>query len=146
MSYFDMLWMLTKTTNQSNQKIVNKMAYKVYIQRLTYIHYQSQVFLGEDTLWNISFRLFHKTQFNAYFITFKLISWNSYKICKKETSKNHHKKKCHIPMFATSPCCGHWLTVSHEKVILTGDCFFHYFTRDKNAFVYDRIQGILSIK
>ena len=40
---------------------------------------------GEDTLWNISFRLLMK-QFNVYFITFSLISWNSYKICKKEIS------------------------------------------------------------
>ena len=36
--------------------------------------------------------------------------------------------------------------VSHEKVILTGDCFFHYFTRDKNWFVHYRIQVILIIK
>ena len=36
---------------------------------------------GEDTLWNISFRLIHETQFNVYFIKFNLISWNSCKIC-----------------------------------------------------------------
>ena len=48
---------------------------------------------GEDTLSNISFRHFTKHQFNAYFITFNLISWNSYRICKKETSTNYYKKK-----------------------------------------------------
>ena len=59
---------------------------------------------SECTLWNISFRLFHETQFNAYFITFNLISWNSYDICKKETSTNLHKQKmpypyvCHVSL------------------------------------------------
>ena len=48
---------------------------------------------GEDTLWNISFRLFHETQLNVYFITFNLISWNSLKICKKEASSNYDRKK-----------------------------------------------------
>ena len=44
------------------------------------------IYKGEDTLWNISFRLFYETQFNVYFITSNLISRNPYKICKKETS------------------------------------------------------------
>ena len=43
-------------------------------------------------MWNISFRLFHETQFNVYFITFNLISWNSYKICKKETPRLRKKE------------------------------------------------------
>ena len=65
-----------------------------------------KIFKDEDTLWNISFRL-HQTQFNAYFTTFNLTSRNSYKICKKETSANIHKKKmpyphiCHISMLWT---------------------------------------------
>ena len=53
----------------------------------------NKVALGEDTRWNISFRLFHETQFNVYFITFNLISWNSYKIYKKEASANYDRKK-----------------------------------------------------
>ena len=44
-------------------------------------------------MWNISFRLFHETQFNVYFITFNLISWNSYKIYKKEASTNYDREK-----------------------------------------------------
>ena len=47
---------------------------------------------GEDTQWNISSTLFHETQFNTYFITFNLISWNSYKICKKKCSTNYDRK------------------------------------------------------
>ena len=39
--------------------------------------------IGMDTLWNNSFRLFHETQFSAYFITFILISRNSCKYVKK---------------------------------------------------------------
>ena len=46
---------------------------------------------GEYTLWNISFRLFHETQFNSYFITYNWISWNSRKICKKKSITNYHK-------------------------------------------------------
>ena len=46
----------------------------------------SEKFLNARIHWNISFRLFHETQFSVYFITFNMISWNSYKICKKETS------------------------------------------------------------
>ena len=53
----------------------------------------SEITKGENTLWNISFRLFHETQFNVYFITFNLISWNSYEICKKEAFTNYHWKK-----------------------------------------------------
>ena len=49
--------------------------------------------IGEDTLWNSSFRLFHEMQFNTYFMTFNLISWNSYKICKKKASTNYGRKK-----------------------------------------------------
>ena len=100
---------------------------------------------GEDTLWNISFVLFHETQFNAYFITLSLISWHSYKICKKVSCTNHHKKKN-----AILPClpCLHVVDigwpVSHEKVIFTGECFFtDYFTWDKNGFVHYQIQVIL---
>ena len=105
------------------------------------------IFLKKRILWNISFRPFHETQFNAYFITFNLISWNSYKICKKKTSTKHHKKEN-----ALSRCLPRlhvvdigW-PVSHGKVILTGDCFFQYFTRDKNGFVHYRIQVISSNK
>ena len=48
---------------------------------------------GKDTQLNISFRLFYETQFNVYFITFNLISGNSYKIYKKEFSTNYDRKK-----------------------------------------------------
>ena len=48
-----------------------------------YFMKHSLMCIDEDTLWNISFRVFHETQFNVYFIAFNLISWNSYKICKK---------------------------------------------------------------
>ena len=77
-------------------------------------------------------------EFNAYFITFNLISWNSYKICKKETSTNHPKKICHIPMFSTSPCCGHWLTCFSWKGYSRRRLFFDYFIRDKNRTILDR--------
>ena len=42
---------------------------------------------------NISFRPFHEAQFNVYFITSNLTSWNSYKICKNEPSTNYDRKK-----------------------------------------------------
>ena len=45
-----------------------------------------EVFLRRRYTVKYFFELFHEAQFNVYFITFKLISWNSYKICKKETS------------------------------------------------------------
>ena len=61
---------------------------------------------GEDTLWNISFRLFHETQFNTYFITFNLISWNSYKISKEEPSANYDRKKWIQKGIKCSIC--HW--------------------------------------
>ena len=48
-------------------------------------------FPGEDTLWNISFRLFYETQINVFFITFYLISWNWYETCKKEASANYRR-------------------------------------------------------
>ena len=101
---------------------------------------------GEDTLWNISFRLFHETKFNTYFITCNLITWILYKICKKKSSTNHHKKKYPIPTFATCPCCGHWLTCFSLKGYSYRRLFFHYFTRDKNGFIHCRIQLILSNK
>ena len=81
---------------------------------------------GEDSLWNISFRLFHETQFNAFFITFNLISWNSYNICKRETSTNHRKQKMPYPHFATSPWSGHWLTCFSWKSYFHRRLFFSH--------------------
>ena len=52
------------------------------------------------------------------------IQENPYKICKKETSTNYYKKKSHIPMFATSPCCGHWLTCFSWKAHFRRRLFF----------------------
>ena len=64
-----------------------------------------------------------------------LISWNPYKICKKETSTNYYKKKSHIPMFATSPCCGHWLTCFSWKAHFHRRLFFFigYFPEIKTS-------------
>ena len=103
---------------------------------------------SECTLWNISFRLFHETQFNAYFITFNLISWNSYDICKRETSTNLHKQKmpypyvCHVSLL--------WELVdlfSMKRLFSQETVFFtYYFNRDKNGCVHYRIQVILSNK
>ena len=62
-------------------------------------------------------------------------------MCKKKTSTKHHKKKmphhdvCHVSML--------WTLVD---LFLTGDCFFQYFTRDKNGFVHCRILVISSNK
>ena len=42
---------------------------------------------GEDTRWNISFRLFHETQFNAYFIIYDWISGNPCKYVKRNPSR-----------------------------------------------------------
>ena len=52
--------------------------------------FKSSFTKGQDTLWNISVSLFHETQFNAYFFTFNLISWNSYITSKEETSTNYY--------------------------------------------------------
>ena len=41
---------------------------------------------------NISFGLFHETQFNVHFITFNLISWNSYKIWKRKPPRLRKKE------------------------------------------------------
>ena len=65
-----------------------------------FLFYHFEECKGKDTLWNISFRLLHETQFNAYFITYNWISRNSCKICEKESlyleyviSKNTTKQK-----------------------------------------------------
>ena len=58
----------------------------------------------EDTLWNISFRLFHGTQFNVYFITWNLISWNHIKYLKRKPSrlrKNEFRCSCAINKLRT---------------------------------------------
>ena len=107
------------------------------------------VIKGEDTLWNISFRLLYETQFNSYVITFNLISWNSYEVCKKEISTNYYKKKnkpylhvCHISML--------WILVDlflMKRLFSQETVFFKdYFTRDKSGFVHYRIQVLLCNK
>ena len=120
-----------------NMKKKKMKAFKTTKREKTLLQFSKE----EDTLWNISVRLSHETQFNAYFIAFNLISWNSFKICKKRISTKHHKKKmpyhdvCHVSMLWTL-----------FDLFLTGDCFFQYFTRDKNGFVHYRIQVISSNK
>ena len=80
------------------------------------------VFKGEDTLWNISFRHFMKH--NLTYISLHLIWFHKIRVkyVKREPPRTIIRKKYHIPMFATSPCCGHWLTCllwkgySHRKL------------------------------
>ena len=66
---------------------------------------------------------FQTISWNTVF-TFNLISRNSYEICQKKTSANYYKKKSHIPMLATSPCCGHWLICFSWKVYFHRRLFF----------------------
>ena len=66
-----------------------KHQHKKYMHQYANLCFQRSFSKAEDTLWNISFRLFHETQFNAYFITHNWISWNSCKICKKESYLNY---------------------------------------------------------
>ena len=54
---------------------------------------------------------------------------------KRKPPRTFISKKCHIPMFATSPCCGNWLTCFPWKG------YFH-----RRLFFFYRIQVILSNK
>ena len=73
-----------------------KRQHKKYTHQYANFCFQRSFSKAEDTLWNISFRLFHETQFNAYFITHNWISWNSCKICKKESYLNYHAFFCRL--------------------------------------------------
>ena len=86
---------------------------------------------------------------NLMHISLHLIWFHLFKIriiyVKRKPPRTIIRKKCHIPMFATSPCCGHWLICFSWKVYFLRRLFFFtdHFTRDKNGFVHYRIHNFI---